>query len=201
MNSTTFDEDYVSRLTDGDPDVERHFTSYFGDLLHIKLRSRLRSRQHIDDVRQETLLRVLIALRHKRGLARPDRLGAFVHAICNNVLHELFRAQTRTVPMPQGAPEWPDEIPSIESELITWERRGAVRRVLSELAEKDRLLLEEAFFLETPKDEICRKLQVDRGYLRVLLHRAKTRFRELLEQSRIFNELSEQRNEHLSRGG
>jgi hypothetical protein len=27
------------------------------------------------------------------------------------------------------------------------------------------------------KDEVCRELNVDRGYLRVLLHRAKARFR------------------------
>jgi RNA polymerase sigma-70 factor (ECF subfamily) len=34
------------------------------------------------------------------------------------------------------------------------------------------------FFEERDKDEICRELNVDRGYLRVLLHRAKVRFRE-----------------------
>ena len=38
-------------------------------------------------------------------------------------------------------------------------------------------LLRELFFLEKDKDEICRERGVDREYLRVLLHRAKTRFR------------------------
>jgi len=33
------------------------------------------------------------------------------------------------------------------------------------------------FLQELPKDEICRLLGVDGDYLRVLLHRAKSRFR------------------------
>ena len=34
------------------------------------------------------------------------------------------------------------------------------------------------FFEERDKDEICRELNVDRNYLRVLLHRAKSKFRD-----------------------
>jgi hypothetical protein len=33
------------------------------------------------------------------------------------------------------------------------------------------------FFEECDKDEVCRRLNIDRGYLRVLLHRAKLRFK------------------------
>jgi RNA polymerase sigma-70 factor (ECF subfamily) len=38
-------------------------------------------------------------------------------------------------------------------------------------------LLEWLFFEEREKDEICRTLGIDRNYLRVLLHRAKQRFK------------------------
>jgi hypothetical protein len=40
----SFDENYVRRLIAEDPETERHFTEYFGDLLSIKLRSRLHFR-------------------------------------------------------------------------------------------------------------------------------------------------------------
>jgi RNA polymerase sigma-70 factor (ECF subfamily) len=50
-------------LKDGDPETERHFTTYFGDLLLIKLRARLRNTQTIEDIRQETFLRVLSTLK------------------------------------------------------------------------------------------------------------------------------------------
>jgi RNA polymerase sigma-70 factor (ECF subfamily) len=200
MGPTTFDEQYVSRLTEGDPETEHHFVSYFGNLLLIKLRSRLRSRQHIDDVRQETLLRVLFALRRKGGVAQPERLGAFVSSTCNHVLLELFRAQSRTVPMPIDPPERADEAPSAESELIGQERKDTVRRVLAELPEKDQQVLKLLFYQDTPKDEVCRQFQVDRGYLRVLLYRAKKRFRELLEQTPISSARHETKRDYLSQG-
>jgi RNA polymerase sigma-70 factor (ECF subfamily) len=200
MGPTTFDEHYVSKLTEGDPETEHHFVSYFGNLLLIKLRSRLRSRQHIDDVRQETLLRVLFALRRKGGISQPDRLGAFVNSTCNHVLLELFRAQARTVPMPEDSPEQADETPSAESELISQERLRTVRRILSEMPDKDRQILTLLFYQDTPKDEICRQFHVDRGYLRVLLHRARKRFRELLEQTRVSGEGLETKRDHLSQG-
>ena len=47
------------------------------------------------------------------------------------------------------------------------------------MPERDQLVLR-ALFIERKKskDQICRQLAVDRGYLRVLLHRAKVQFRE-----------------------
>src|SRR5216683_1686181 len=85
MNFSCFSEDYVQRLATGDPEVENHFTGYFGGLLRIKLKTKLRSANMIEDVRQETFLRVLATLRDGR-LLYPDRLGGFVNSVCNNVL-------------------------------------------------------------------------------------------------------------------
>ena len=49
--------------------------------------------------------------------------------------------------------------------------------------EKDRQLLRRVFLDEEDKDQVCREFQVDRNYLRVLLHRARLRFRAALSQS------------------
>jgi len=59
----TFDDDYLRRLRDGDSQVEQHFASYFGELILLKLRRRVRTRQLMEDIRQETLCRVLRATR------------------------------------------------------------------------------------------------------------------------------------------
>src|SRR5205823_7621609 len=59
----SFDADYLDRLASGDSAIERHFSLYFGDLLSLKLRVRIRSAQLIEDIRQETLLRVLQIVR------------------------------------------------------------------------------------------------------------------------------------------
>src|SRR5580692_4708473 len=90
----SFDQDYLCRLASGDAVVEHHFSSYFGGLLLLKLRARIRSTQLIEDIRQETLLRVLQTVR-KAGVEHPERFGAFVIGVCSNVMMELFRGETR----------------------------------------------------------------------------------------------------------
>jgi len=170
----SFDALYLERLTNGDGDTERDFAAYFGELLTIKLRSRLRSVQLIDDVKQETFLRVMKALRQKGTIDNPQALGAFVNSVCNNVLFELYRSQSRiTEPLEDRA----DEVKDAESEMVDEEDRRQVRRVLAAMPEKDRKILRWLFFDERDKDAICNHLSVDREYLRVLLHRAKLRFR------------------------
>jgi RNA polymerase sigma-70 factor (ECF subfamily) len=76
-----FDRAYVDRLAAGDPETERHFTQYFGELLSIKLRSRLRSPALIEDAKQETFLRVLNTLRQMGGIQSPGGFGAFVNTV------------------------------------------------------------------------------------------------------------------------
>jgi RNA polymerase sigma-70 factor, ECF subfamily len=172
-----FNAEYVEQLKSGDPVTENHFVSYFGSLLYLKLCARLRSRQMIEDIRQETLLRVLQTLRQKNGVYYPERLGAFVNAICNHVLLEFWRAESRHRIGSAGMPDLPDPTVDLDSPLEDSERKRAVRRVLAELVPKDRWLLEAIYIEEMDKSEVCRRYGVDAGYLRVLLHRARTRFR------------------------
>ena len=177
MTFHTFDAEYVQRLTTGDPVAENHFAFYFGELLYLKLRARLRSRQLIEDVRQETLLRVLQTLRRKGGVEHPERFGAFVNAVCNNVLLEFCRSERRHDPLEEQPREPADPHVDLDEPLVDFDRKRQVQAALSELPEKDRNLLRSVFLDETEKSEVCRRYAVDGDYLRVLLHRAKARFR------------------------
>ena len=169
----TFDSGYVQRLINSDPETERDFTTYFTELLAIKLRSRLRSQDSIADVTQETFVRVLKTLR-ENGIENPEALGAFVNGVCNNVLFEVYRQQARASGELEDRPA---SDPGADDGLVGEELRKDVRQVLAELPEKDRIVLRWLFFEEREKEEICRTLGVDREYLRVLVHRAKNRFR------------------------
>ena len=51
--------------------------------------------------------------------------------------------------------------------------------MLDELPEKDRDLLRMFFLEERDKTELCKRFGVNEDYLRVLLHRAKSRFRSM----------------------
>ena len=172
-----FNEEYLKRLIDEDAATVRHFIAYFTRHLRIKLRSRLRSAQLIDDVMQETFLRFFKALRGSRPVEQPDRLGAFLNGICNLVLLENFRTQVKYQGTGFDAPEQGDTSWDPDAAFVTADRKQQVREVLAEMPERERRLLQLMFLEDRDKDEICREFGVDREYLRVLLHRAKNRAR------------------------
>jgi len=175
----SFDDSYVALLRAGDFRTQEHFGAYFTALIQVKLRSRLQSREAIEDIRQETFARFYVALREGKIL-HPERLGSFVNSVCNNVLLEHYRAAARHSSLDD---EEQRDFPALGIDLlgilVARETEKKVREVLDQLPERDRRLLREVFLEERDKDEVCREFGVDREYLRVLLHRAKRSFKSL----------------------
>jgi RNA polymerase sigma-70 factor (ECF subfamily) len=171
----SFDESYLARLRAGDFRTQEHFCAYFGALIKIKLRSRLKAAETIEDVRQETFVRFFAAL-HEGKIIQPERLGSFVNSMCNRVLWERYRADARTTPLDEE-----QDFPALDADLlrglVAHETTKKVREILDKLSERDRRLLHEVFIEERDKDQVCRDFGVDREYLRVLLHRAKQAFK------------------------
>lgn len=176
-----FDKSYVDRLRDGDPSTEQHFASYFGQLLGIMLRARYLTPERVDDVRQETFRRVIAALRRDGGIREPDRFGAFVNSICKNVLRENARQWFRDLAIQQDQFDPGSRFVDLEDTLISEEAEKKVRGILAAMKPRDRALLRAMFLEEKDKDDICREFGVNREYLRVLLHRAKIRFRSTFD--------------------
>jgi RNA polymerase sigma-70 factor (ECF subfamily) len=176
-----FDSLYLEQLRAGDFRTQEHFVSYFSELIRLKLGKRLHSRPEIEDARQETFTRVLSALHRDDGVRQPERLGAFVNSVCNNVLLEHYRSASQEAPSAEeeAAINIPDPALSAIDIIANREMQRKVRHILDELPEKDRRLIKEIFLDERDKDEVCRDLGVDREYLRVLLHRAKKSFKSL----------------------
>jgi RNA polymerase sigma-70 factor, ECF subfamily len=174
----SFDCEYVRRLHDRDPETERHFVEYFGKLLRIKLYARLRNAQMVEDFTQETFLRVLTVLQRENGIQSPAALGGFVNSVCNNLLFEANRRQSRGECISIDKFDPPDTRVNAESGLVSEESKELVRRVIEELPKKDRELLRMVFYEDIARSEICRNFRISPEYLRVLVHRAKARFRE-----------------------
>jgi len=183
MERYAFDREYVELLRANDVRVQHHFATYFRDLLIIKLRRRVPSAEVADDLIQETFLRVLTAIR-SGGLRNAASLGAFVNSVSNNVLREYYRSESRTTGFAEDSPEPSDERFNPEDEFVTRQSQRQVETVLRELRPRDCDLLRRVFLDEEDKDQVCREFGVDRDHLRVLLHRAKNRFRALLEAAR-----------------
>jgi RNA polymerase sigma-70 factor, ECF subfamily len=178
-----FDNVYYQRLRTGDPETERHFVSYFSDLILIKLRSRLLPSDTIQEIQQETFARVLVTIRKNGGLEKPERLGPFVNSVCNNVMREFFRTNSRHDQLEGSFIDPPDRRADLDSVLVSAEAKKHVQRVLDRLSERDREVLRKVFLEDEvgDREQLCLRLGIERDYLRVLLHRAKKNFKSLYQ--------------------
>ena len=175
----SFDQSYLDSLRAGDFRTQEHFGAYFGALIQVKLRSRVKSPEAVEDIRQETLARFFVALRDGRIL-QPESMGSFVNSICNHVLLEYYRAGARLESLDdEPKRDFPAKGTDLLSLLAAKETEKKIREILDQLSERDRRLLHDVFLEEQDKDEVCRNFGVDRDYLRVLLHRAKQSFKSL----------------------
>lgn len=129
----------------------------------------------VDDIVQETLTRFLLAGRDRK-IHNPEAIGAFVHGICRNVVSEYRRRNLRNAPMPEIVPEPPARgLPESDA----FELRQAVAHGLDQLSDRDRRVLR-AFYLEDQsRAEILRQMGLTDENLRVVLFRAKERFRAI----------------------
>jgi len=175
-----FDAEYLRRLRDGDPPTVEHFVGYFTEKLTIKLWRRGLTRSAIDDAIQETFARVFAKLRSPNGIASPQSFGAFVFGVCDNYLFEEYRRQKKNQEqLDESCFEIPASDPGVEEMLLRGERGQKAVQTLTLLKPKEAEILRALFIDEMSKDEVCARYDINRTYLRVVLHRAIARFRFL----------------------
>ncbi len=177
---TQFDQDYVQRLIARDPATEEHFIRYFGQLIRVVVLARAGAWRLVEDVRQETFLRVLRILHEQGGLERPERLGAFVYSVCRRVLAEQLREESEGFGAGQGEPNEPGYHMLVDERLIRRENRREVERALEALTPVERQALRLIFLEERDRRQVGRLLGLSPDYLRVVLCRAKAHLRKRL---------------------
>lgn len=129
----------------------------------------------LDDIVQETLARFLVASREEK-IHNPAAVGAFLNGVCRNVISEYRRRNMRDEPMPEVVPEPPGRgIP--ESDLF--ELREAIAQGMEQLSERDRRVLRGFYLEEKSKEEILKQTGMSDENFRVVLCRAKERFRTI----------------------
>lgn len=180
-----FNLDYLARLRDKDPETERHFVTHFSTVMYFRLRNKLKSKEMIADIRQETFYRVMRFIHSGKHFEHPEHLGAFVQTTCQNVMLEFLRGDARYPQQSEPPPDLPDTQLDIEEGLVTEDRKKAVLSVLAQLPTKDQQILRMLFLEETPREDVCRRFDVENDYLRVLLHRAKARFRAVADGVKV----------------
>ena len=179
----SIDQSYLSALARRDPKIEDHLIASFTRPLKLKLCMLLRSPQAAEDACQETLLRVFAYFHSGKTLRTPASLPSFIRSVGCNVALEMLRAHARDHQLPENMADFADPRTDPERDAIASERKQVVRRTLGELSVKDRDILQRVCLEEEERGEICEEYNVSRGYLRLLLHRARLRFRFLVREA------------------
>ena len=174
-----FDAAYVDDLRNGRTTTAEHFCGYFTQAISRSLRHRADG--YIDDVRQETFVRVLSALRRPGAIQNPERFGAYVMSVARYVLQEVQRR--RDWSMPGEYDSYSHTQPDPEAVASSAETQERVMRALATLGERDRKLLSLALLDEKDHDEISLELDVKRCSVAVMLYRARIRLRDAIERS------------------
>ena len=135
----------------------------------------------VEDIVQETLARFLVASQDDK-IRNTEAAGAFLNGICRNVILEYRRRSQRDEPMPDVVPEPPGR--SL-AETDLFELRQAIARGLADLPERDRRILRSFYLEEKTKEEILLQTGLSDQNFRVILFRAKEKFRAIyLEQTK-----------------
>jgi RNA polymerase sigma factor (sigma-70 family) len=171
-----FIDSYLSDLRVGKAEIQEHFATYFSRVLDRWLRSRLRDVTAIQDIRQETLLRVMENIGREKGLRDPYQLPQFVNRVCHNVLLEHWRKAHNTAEVSKRL-ETLHESPNSEQNLQEAEEALHLRNALMRIPANDRTVLTMLYFEERSRAEVSRQIGVNQRYLRVLVHRAILRLR------------------------
>jgi RNA polymerase sigma-70 factor (ECF subfamily) len=139
---------------------------------------RLRDREDIMDVVQETLARTLVALRAGRI---PDgvSVGAYAHGVALHVIADVHRERNRTVPTSLEV-EPPDPGACPLTHLVREEDCAAVREALVRLDRKERDLLVACFVRGERIAAIATRTGEPAERLRKRKSRAIARLREIL---------------------
>lgn len=153
--------------------------------LHFLCLRKLRSPARAEDVVQSAFLVLLEAIRDGR-LRDPSRVPAFLVGVANNLILKQYRDEGRRRPVGlESVPNSPStEAGAAEQSVQLAEDLQLLRKLLRRLSARDRDLLRLHLVEERPTDEICARLAIRPGALRVRLHRIRRKLRRAFSRAR-----------------
>ncbi|HEV2279221.1 MAG TPA: sigma-70 family RNA polymerase sigma factor [Acidobacteriaceae bacterium] len=152
------------------------YEKYSARVYYLALRE-AKSRQDAEDIRAETFLRVLQAIR-KGQVRSAEALPAFILGVARNVIRELY-ARRRQMGDAVPAEEADLTTPSHERNFLDQEVRVAVRRTMDRLKPRERRVLCMLFYEELGTEEVARQASIAPERVRLVKSRALKHFREL----------------------
>jgi RNA polymerase sigma-70 factor, ECF subfamily len=128
----------------------------------------MRNTAAADDLVQQVLVTVLVALREDRVQDR-ERLDAYVLGTARNVVMDMRRGASRQVRVADQASAL---LPKDYEVSLGFVDRPRLEHCLGELEPRDRTVVVATFVEDRDSDEISQTLGISAGNVRVIRHRA-----------------------------
>ena len=177
------DSDLVANIQNGQSESETAlYQKYSAKVYYLALRDS-KSQQDAEDVRGETFLRVLQAIRGNR-LRSAESLPAFILGVTRNVLREFY-ARRRQAGEAVESRTGELSSPSHEGAFLDREVSLAVQKTIERLKPRERAVLRMCFFEELSTEEIARLVEIAPERVRLVKSRALKRFREIHSRSSL----------------
>jgi RNA polymerase sigma-70 factor, ECF subfamily len=172
-------QQWLQRCTEGDPVACRELVEQYGRVAGTIILRTLGRRDQVEDLLQETFLRVFRALPEFQGRAK---LSTWICTIAQRVAVDELRRQQRSVAFfhDEEAPEAVDAA-NVERDADRESTDASVRKALASLPDKYRLPLSYAAIDELDYDTIASMLGIPVGTVKTNVHRGKHMLRERLE--------------------
>jgi RNA polymerase sigma-70 factor (ECF subfamily) len=171
------DSELVASIQNGQSDSETALYEKYSARVYYLALKETRSQHDAEDVRAETFLRVLQAIRGNQ-IRSAEALGSFVLGVTHNVLRELY-ARRRQIGDVIPAEEAEVTTPSHEQVFFDNEVRVAIQRTISRLKPRERLVLRLLIYEELPSEEVARRVAIAPERVRLVKSRALKHFREI----------------------
>ena len=180
------DTELVVNIQNGRSEAEAAlYQKYSAKVYYLALRES-KSSHDAEDVRAETFLRVIQAVRGNQ-VRSAEALAAFILGVTRNVLRELYVRRSQA-----GETVLSDETPlstsSHERLFLDHEVQLAIEGTIQRLKSLEQTILRLCFYDELSTEEIARRMSIAPERVRLVKSRALKRFRELHNRIRYRKE-------------
>jgi RNA polymerase sigma-70 factor, ECF subfamily len=173
----------VQRIRSGDAQAEAEMVERFGRGVRFLLLQRTDAAR-ADDLFQETFRLALEKVRAGE-LREPEKLPGFIRQIAKNLFIADYRKASKrsTEDLDEVHPP-ADPAPSQLDQVLQNEDAQLVRKLLGELEPaRDREVLFRFYLAGESKEQICARLELSSVQFNLVIHRARQRFRTLVERA------------------
>ena len=173
----TTESGFLAGIQQGETESESAlYEKYSARVYYLALRES-KSRQDAEDVRAETFLRVLQAIRNQQ-VRSAEALPAFILGVARNVIRELY-ARRRQMGDAVPAEDAELTVPSHERSFLDREVQVSIQETIQRLKPREQRVLRLLFYEELGTEEVARQVAIAPERVRLVKSRALKHFREI----------------------